>query len=93
VPPVRVLLVDDHEMLTEALTAQLSSTPDMWVVGRCPTTDPDSAGLATLLRPDAITIEITMARDAVALLGRFRAAWPPVHLVVLTESRSAAQAV
>ncbi|MFN2495225.1 MAG: LuxR C-terminal-related transcriptional regulator [Pseudonocardiaceae bacterium] len=91
--PVRVLLVDDHEMLTDALTARLSSTPDMWVVGRCTTEDPSSAGLATLLRPDIITIEITMARDTAALLGRFRSAWPAGHIVVLTESHSEAQAV
>ena len=92
-PPVRVLLVDDHDMLTEALTARLSSTPDMWVAGRCATEDPHSADLATLLRPDVITIEVTTARDPAALLGRFRSACPGAHIVVLTESHSTAQAV
>jgi DNA-binding NarL/FixJ family response regulator len=88
-----VLLVDDHEMLTEALTVRLSGAPDLWVVGRCTTADQNSAGLATLLRPDIITIEITTARDATALLGRFRSAWPPGRIVVLTESHNPQQAV
>ncbi|PZS27468.1 MAG: DNA-binding response regulator, partial [Pseudonocardiales bacterium] len=50
--PVRVLLVDDQQMLIEALTAKLSSTPDLVVVGHCTTRDPHPDVLATLLRPD-----------------------------------------
>jgi DNA-binding NarL/FixJ family response regulator len=93
VRPVRVLLVDDHEMLTEALSARLARAPDMWVVGRCTTEDADLPGLAALLRPDVITIELDPASDAAALLARFRAAWPPAHLVVLTASRNSEQAI
>lgn len=91
--PVRVLLVDDHEMVTEALTARLATTPDIWVAGRCGTADPNPGGLATVLRPDVITIEITPARDVTALLTRFRAAWPPARIVVLTASQNTDQAV
>jgi DNA-binding NarL/FixJ family response regulator len=93
VRPVRVLLVDDHEMLTEALTARLAGAPDLWVVGRCTTEDADLTGLAALLRPDVITIELGSGSDAAAVLTRFRAAWPPAHLVVLTASRDNDQAV
>lgn len=93
VRPVRVLLVDDHEMLTEALTARLAAAPDMWVVGRCTTEDADLAGLAALLRPDVITIELAPASDTAALLDRFRTAWPPARLVVLTASRDSEQAI
>ena len=38
--PLRLLLVDDHLMVTEALASRLSAAPDMWVAGRCSTTDP-----------------------------------------------------
>ncbi|PZS22176.1 MAG: hypothetical protein DLM60_04965, partial [Pseudonocardiales bacterium] len=50
--PLRVLLVDDQQMLIEALAAKLSSTPDLVVVGHCATRDPHPDALATLLRPD-----------------------------------------
>jgi two-component system nitrate/nitrite response regulator NarL len=91
--PVRVLLVDDQQMLIEALAARLSSTPDIVVVGHCSTRDPHPDVLATLLRPDVITIEVAQAHDAATLLALFRTAWPPARVVVLTGSRDPEQAV
>src|SRR5262245_3864215 len=91
--PIRVLLVDDQQMLIEALAARLSATPDIAVVGHCTTRDPDPAALAKLLRPDVITIEVTQVGQADALLMMFRAAWPPARFVVLTASRNPDQAV
>ena len=38
--PVRLLLVDDHLMVTEALASRFSAAMDIWVAGRCATTDP-----------------------------------------------------
>lgn len=93
VPPVRVLLVDDEQMLIEALAAKLSTTPDIVVVGHCATRDPHPDVLATLLRPDVITIEVAQADDAATLLALFHAAWRPAGLVVLTASRDPQQAV
>ncbi|MGH3972713.1 MAG: LuxR C-terminal-related transcriptional regulator [Pseudonocardiaceae bacterium] len=93
VSPVRVLLVDDHQMLTEALAARLATTPDIVVVGHCTTRDPNPEVLVTLLRPDVITIEVTLARDAAPLLTLFREAWPPAHVVILTASRDPEQAI
>lgn len=91
--PIRVLMVDDHEMLTEALAARLSTTPDIWVVGQCTTQDFHPARLVTLLRPDVITIEVTAGGDAATLVTRLRSAWPATHIVVLTASRNPEQAV
>ncbi len=91
--PVRVLLVDDQQMLTEALATRLSATPDIVVVGHCTTRDPHPEGLASVARPDVITIEVTQAGDAATPLTMFRTAWPPARFVVLTASRDADQAV
>ncbi len=55
VNPVRVLLVDDHQMLTEALATRLSDTPDI-VVGHCAARDPHSEALVTVARPYVIAI-------------------------------------
>jgi NarL family two-component system response regulator LiaR len=91
--PVRVLLVDDQQMLVEALAAKLSTTPDIVVVGHCTMRDPHPGGLAALLRPDVITIEVAQAGDAATLLTMFRTAWPAARFVVLTASRDPDQAV
>src|SRR5919202_443343 len=91
--PVRVMLVDDQQMLIEALAAKLSAEPDIVVVGHCTMRDPDPGGLAALLRPDVITIEVAQAGEAGALLTMFRTAWPAARFVVLTASRDPDQAV
>ena len=41
--PVRILLVDDHLMVTEALASRLSAAMDLWVAGRCSTRRPQPA--------------------------------------------------
>jgi two-component system nitrate/nitrite response regulator NarL len=91
--PIRVLLVDDQQMLIEALAARLSATPEFVVVGHCTTRDPHPGGLATVARPDVITLEVAQAGDAAAQLAMFRTAWPPARFVVLTASRDPDQAV
>jgi NarL family two-component system response regulator LiaR len=93
VAPVRVLLVDDQQMLIEALAARLSATPDIVVVGHCTTRDSHPDRLAALLRPDVITVEVAQAGEAATLLKLFRTAWPPARFVVLTASRDPDQAV
>jgi two-component system, NarL family, response regulator LiaR len=93
VKPVRVLLVDDHQMLTEALAAELSAAPGLWVVGRCTTVDPGLARLVAQLRPDVITIELQPVGSAMhSMLCRLTTAWPAAHIVVLTASSEPARA-
>jgi two-component system, NarL family, response regulator LiaR len=91
--PVRVLLVDDQQMLVEALAAKLSTTPDIVVVGHCTMRDPDPGRLAAVARPDVITVEVAQAGDAASLFTIFRTAWPAARFVVLTASRDPDQAV
>ncbi len=91
---LRVLLVDRHAMLTDALTVQLSTADDLWVVGSATPDDPRLADIVRTLRPDVITTEIGAATPATAgILHELRAAWPAAHLVVLTSSHDPAHAV
>src|ERR1035441_378881 len=55
--PVRILLVDDHLMVTEALASRLSAAMDLWVAGRCTTADPNLLEIVRRLRPDVITTQ------------------------------------
>ncbi|MGH3718856.1 MAG: LuxR C-terminal-related transcriptional regulator [Pseudonocardiaceae bacterium] len=90
----RVLLVDSHAMLTDALTVQLSTAADLWVVGSATPEDPRLADLVRASRPDVITTEIGPAPVATgAMLRSLHAGYPPAQLVVLTGSHDCAHAV
>jgi NarL family two-component system response regulator LiaR len=92
--PVRVLLVDDHLMVTEALAARLSSSPDLWVAGRCAASDPNLLEIVAGVRPDVITIEVAPLRDAApAVLAKLVACGPRVRVVVLSSDHDLSRAV
>jgi NarL family two-component system response regulator LiaR len=92
--PVRLLLIDDHLMVTEALAARLSAAPDIWVAGRCTSADPSLLDIVRGVRPDVITIEVEPFGPAVGeLLEQLVAARPEAHVVVLSSDHSVAHAV
>lgn len=91
---VRLLMVDDHRMLTEALTARLAMAPDLWVVGCCAPGDPNLPETVARLHPDVVTIDVRpLGTDTGELLERLTAACPPVRVVVLTAGYDVAHAV
>jgi two-component system nitrate/nitrite response regulator NarL len=91
---LRVLLVDDHTMVAEALAARLSAAADLWVAGRCATADPGLADIVRQTRPDVVAIEVEPLGPAIGeVLERISAARPGVRLVVLSADRNVAHAV
>jgi two-component system, NarL family, response regulator LiaR len=91
---VRLLLVDDHLMVTEALASRLSAADDLRVAGRCSTTDPSLLDIVRGLRPDVITIEVEPLGPAVGeVLRQLVAAEPHAHVVVLSSDHSLSHAV
>ncbi|MFN2495221.1 MAG: LuxR C-terminal-related transcriptional regulator [Pseudonocardiaceae bacterium] len=91
---LRVMLIDDHRMLTDALTARLSAAADIWVVGATTTDDPRLAEVVRTLRPDVLTTDVApAAAETGGMLRTIRAARPTAHVVVLTDSRDTAHAV
>jgi two-component system nitrate/nitrite response regulator NarL len=91
---VRVFLVDDHHMLTEALAERLADVPDVWVVGRGAAGDSNLPGAISRSRPDVITVDIESSGISVRdLLRGLRLARPEAHLVVLTGSRNLEQVI
>lgn len=91
---VRLVLVDSHRMLTDALAARLSAAREMWVAGTCTVDDPRLTEVVRTLRPDVIITEV--GRDP-AGTGRMvrvlRETQPTVHLVMLTDTPDTAHAV
>jgi two-component system, NarL family, response regulator LiaR len=94
VDTLRVLLVDDHLMVSEALASRLASAPDLWVAGTCTATDPNLPDIVRRLRPDVVTIEVEPLGPAVGeVLRRLIAAWPQAEVVVLSSDQDVSHAV
>jgi DNA-binding NarL/FixJ family response regulator len=58
--PIRILLVDDHELVREGLTAMLAATSGMTVVGAA-ATGGGALRLARDLRPDVVLMDKVIA--------------------------------
>ncbi len=92
--PIRLLLADDHLMITEALASRLSAVPDIWVAGRCAATDPNLFAIIKGVRPDVIAMEGEPFGGGIAdVIERMIALSPKVRVVILSADRNVAHAV
>jgi len=82
--PIRVLIVDDHEIVREGLRTLLAEEADIEVVGEA-ADGAEGVSLTLRLRPDVVLMDLVMPNlggiDAMRLLNRTDANW---HVLVLT---------
>jgi len=91
---IRLLLADDHLMITEALASRLSAVPDIWVAGRCAATDPNLFAIVRGVRPDVVAMEAEPFGSGIGdMVERLIALSPKIRVVILTADRSIAHAV
>jgi two-component system, NarL family, response regulator DevR len=84
--PVRVLVVDDHEVLAVSLAQVLDAEPDLVSVGVAGTLAQARDMVATA-RPDVMLLDHRLPDgDGVTAIGELRAIRPSMHVVVLTAS-------
>jgi DNA-binding NarL/FixJ family response regulator len=83
-PPIRLLIVDDHEKVRQGLTAFLNSEPDMEVVGAVASGE-EAVVAAIEVAPDVVLMDVSMPGiggiEATRLLA---SAHPGLRVVMLT---------
>jgi DNA-binding NarL/FixJ family response regulator len=85
-PPVRVLIVDDHEVLATSLAHVLGLEPDLVSVGIAGTLAQARALIPTTT-PDVLLLDHRLPDgDGVAAIAELRALRASMHIVVLTAS-------
>ena len=83
---MRVLIVDDHEVLSASLALVLDDQPDLEVVGVAGTLAQARPLMATTA-PDVVLLDHRLPDgDGVAAIGELRAIRPSAGIVVLTAS-------
>ena len=79
-PPIRILLVDDHRIVREGLASMLSTQPDMLVVGEAGT-GAEAIVQVVSLQPDIVLLDLEMPDlDGVNVLERVRGEFPGVRV-------------
>ncbi|MDQ2750994.1 MAG: response regulator transcription factor [Actinomycetota bacterium] len=87
-PPIRVLLVHDLVMVTDALAMRLSALPDMVLVGQFGVSDPQLVQATRVLSPDVAVVDVEAAgAGAAELVAAMRRGCLLGQVVVLTASR------
>lgn len=82
--PIRLLLVDDHEMVRTGLRTFLGLQPGMTVVGEAATAE-QALALVPRLQPDIVLLDLVLpGMSGVEAVHRLRAAHPTVKVVALT---------
>lgn len=83
-PPLRLLLVDDHALFRDGLVALLSYQDDLTVVGQAEDTE-DALAQARAIRPDVVLMDIELpGEDGVSATRRLTTELPGVTVVMLT---------
>jgi len=84
IQPIRVLVVDDHQIFTHALTAVLEQDERFEVVGTA-STGREAVKLARGNRVDVVLMDMSMpVLDGPAATRRLRELDPPPHVIALT---------
>ena len=83
---VRVLIVDDHEVLASALAQALDAEPDIVAVGVAGSLE-QAAALIPTTTPDVLLLDHRLPDgDGAAAVGRLRALRPSMAVIILTAS-------
>jgi len=82
--PIRILIVDDHEVVRDGISVMMSRQQDFAVVGEA-RNGQEALDKARLLQPDLVLMDLRMPEmDGVAAMRRLRVENPDIKFIVLT---------
>jgi DNA-binding NarL/FixJ family response regulator len=88
---LRILIVDDHDLLRMSLSIFFETQEDMLVVGEA-SDGQQAVQLASQLRPDVIIMDRKMPHlDGVTATHRIKQAHPSIHILILMSDASEEQ--
>jgi DNA-binding NarL/FixJ family response regulator len=83
-PPIRIILADDHTIVREGVRAVLEGHPDLQVVGEF-ANGADAIAAAPALQPDVALVDLKMpGLSAPETIAGLRAALPSIRVLVFT---------
>lgn len=83
---IRVLVVDDHEMIRIAVSSALGAAGGIEVVGSC-RDGQEALGVVAHSQPDVVVMDLSMPRlDGVEATRRILASDPSTKIVILTSA-------
>lgn len=81
---IKVLLIDDHEMVRLGVSSYLMVQPDIEVIGEA-SNGLEGYNLATELKPDIILMDLVMdVMDGIESTKRIMAEWPEAKIIIVT---------
>ena len=81
---IKILFVDDHEMVRIGVSAYLSSLPDIEVIGEAED-GIKGVELALSLRPDVILMDLVMPElDGIEATKQILSEWPEAKIIIVT---------
>jgi DNA-binding NarL/FixJ family response regulator len=81
---IRVLIVDDHEVVRQGLKTFLGLDPELEIVGEAED-GAEAVAQARILRPDVVLMDLLMPRmDGLTAIRALRAELPDVEVIALT---------
>jgi len=86
--PIRVLLVDDHPLMLDAIESRLLKTGEVSVVGRAHSGE-EALEQVAVLHPDLVLTDLSMpGMGGLATIRKLKEDFPGVAVIVLTVSES-----
>jgi serine phosphatase RsbU (regulator of sigma subunit)/DNA-binding NarL/FixJ family response regulator len=83
-PPIRVMIVDDHDMVRRGLSVFLRAKPDLDLVGEAGDGQ-EALRLCEQVRPDVVLMDLVMPRmDGASATRALRERCPQVQVIALT---------
>lgn len=81
---LRLLVVDDHQVVRLGLRALLESEPDLRVVGEAGTAA-EALTMTERLQPDVVLMDVRLPdQSGISACRQIRQRWPAMHVLILT---------